>query len=477
MNAPAHHISAAQLLTPEFLEDLTEAERLILPYLFDEVWLRPNQRISAAPWVYYGFICGRGFGKSLGISTEINRRVQAGEETHIALMAPTEERVELVQVAFLIATAPPWFRPERYKGGLVWPNGIRATAYTPEAPGRSRGDNNSLSWLCEIVDWQHTTRLEAFHNITTATRVGNAQVIWDTTSKGKNEVIQILLDLHREDPRSYPIQRGTTFDNPFLPDNYLKTECRKYSGRRYDEEILGKVFAESDGALWHQAWLDDHRVDELPNSVDLRLVSIDPALSTHRDSDETGMIVGSRDRSADVFIEDDLSGRYPPEEWGDLAVQQCADNGAAGCIVERNHAGDLPSSIISSRASNRGIRVRILNKGQRFPRRTRGVIYIREKVSSRSKEHRAGGPASETEAGRVHLVGTFPELELELTTWVPGETKSPNRLDAMAQLITELRGLDQPGPMVSSGDVTNAASLNAKLQNRLRDIGKGKIIR
>jgi phage terminase large subunit-like protein len=41
-------------------------------------------------------------------------------------------------------------------------------------------------------------------------------------------------------------------------------------------------------------------------------------------------------------------------------------------------------------------------------------------------------------------VGSFPALESEMTSWVPGEGDSPNRLDALVWAITELM-VDKPG--------------------------------
>ena len=41
------------------------------------------------------------------------------------------------------------------------------------------------------------------------------------------------------------------------------------------------------------------------------------------------------------------------------------------------------------------------------------------------------------EQGRIHHVGTFPELEDELCEWEQGD-KSPNRLDALVWALTEL---------------------------------------
>jgi hypothetical protein len=97
---------------PKFLESLSPAARLALPYHAD-FWLRPEQRVPANAWRFCGFICGRGWGKSWAIAVELNRRVQAGEAKTIALVGPTEPRAREVMVEWLIKTSPPWFKAER----------------------------------------------------------------------------------------------------------------------------------------------------------------------------------------------------------------------------------------------------------------------------------------------------------------------------------------------------------------------------
>lgn len=466
-------------VAPEFFESLTPEEQLVIPYMFD-LWLRPKQRITDYDWRYLGFISGRGWGKSLAIAVEFNRRVQAGEARAPALMAPTDDRVDEVQISFLIATAPPWFRPKRYRGGIIWPNGVFAEAFTPEAPGRSRSGNFDLVWLCEIVDWQSSTRKEAFDNLTTACRIGRAQVMWDTTSKGKNDVIQHLEAVNALDPYTYPIQRGAMFDNPLLSKKYLKAECAKYSGREYDEEILGLTFSEAAGALWEQAWLDDHRVYMRPSNPELTIIGVDPALSAHKSADEVGIVRTSRDRDGDVYIEEDLSDKLKPEQWGDIVVDQCVNHGAAGVVIERNHLGDNATFVIKSRAANKGYKVRLLPRwgtkdAKSFPSRTPGVIYVREAVAASSKMSRASGPAAETEAGRVHCVGTLSELELEFTTYESGKDRSPNRYDAAVYSIIELRGLWEEVESDPVADTHEAANAYEVLRENLRRMGPRRI--
>ncbi len=449
MTEHAHELAAIQILAhiaPEFFDSLSDVEKLVLPYMH-ELWLRPEQRVLPGPWNYYGFHCGRGFGKTLGIGCELNRRVECGEAHDLAFMAPTEARVDEVQIKTLIECAPPWFRPERYRGGLRWPNGVQATTYTPEAAGRPRSGNHDLTWLTELVDWAPTSRFEAFKNITTATRVGpRPQVVWDTTSKGRNDVIEHLFALNAEAPALYPIVLGTMLDNPMLSPAYLLSETKKYVGRARDEEVLGRTYKETKGALFKQAWLDANR-RQVPPVWACKLVALDPGLSMAAGSDETGMMVGGNATDGHSYLERDLSARMPAEEWGDKTVAECLDRGAAGAILETNHIGNTGRALLKSRAQIRGAELRVIERTdeQPFPERTPGVIYLREVNTQHDKGTRGMGPASETEQGLIHLIGTFPELELELTTFEPGTTrKSPNRFDAHNYLFSELRGLNKP---------------------------------
>jgi phage terminase large subunit-like protein len=466
-------------LEPGFLDTLSPAERLVLAQMWD-VWLRPEQQIADSGWLWYGFICGRGFGKSISIACYINAQVEAGNAMNIGLMAPNEERVDALQIQPLIDCAPPWFKPERYKGGLIWPNGARAHVFTPEAPNGPRGPSFDLSWLSEIVAWQHTTRLLAFNNITTATRRGLKQVLWDTTSKGKNEIIQLLLELNAEDPETYPIQRGEMFDNPMFDEQYLKSECRKYTvgSRAFNEEVKGRVYAESAGALWHQDWISDHRRPIAPTAPVLRLVSLDPAISLEEDADDTGLVIGSADGSGDFYLEEDKSGHLAPEEWAEIAVNACATGGCAGIVIERNRGAEVNISLLRVHAERKGMRLEKLDKDKPF-KRTPGVVYVREMWSATSKQSRATAPASLSKDGRVHHCGPkerYAKLELQLTTWEPGTRESPNNLDAYAYLILELAGLNIEKPTDTASDIRVAAEVHKMLRQRLASAGRGRRI-
>jgi phage terminase large subunit-like protein len=455
-------------LAQEIVAGLSLKEQIVLACTPD-IWLRPEQQISRSDWIYYGFICGRGYGKTLAVGHEINRRVEAGESRSIGLMAPTLPRVGEVQIQTLIDTAPPWFKPIKVgDAGCVWPNGARALGFSPEAPGRCRSENFDLSWATELVDWQPTTRKDAWNNFSTATRASrDARLIWDTTNKGQNELILMLLDLHDNDPKMYPIQRGAMFDNPMLTRKYLHSECRKYvpGTRAYNEEVLGLVYAEAPGALWAVEWIETHRRLEKPRAPELRLISIDPGLTGEKTSDKVGFVIGSR-TSGHVYVEEDLSDHMTPDMYGDLAVRKCIDQRCAGVIIERNHVGDHAAFVITSAARNHQMQVRLLDKRDPFPAWTPGVIYVREVVAASSKITRAEAPASETKAGRVHVVGNLSELERQWTTFEPGSRKSPNQYDASVYLILELAQLGTEETNAAA-DLEVAAAAHKVLHERL----------
>lgn len=440
--APAYALAHC---APTYFDTLpSDVDRLVAAFDLD-AWLRPEQRIPEEGCCSFGVCGGRGFGKSVMLAHGLNSRVERGSCRKPALMGPNEDRVFEVQVKFLVDLSPPWFRAEPYRGGVRWPNGVVAEAFTPEAPDAPRSGNFDLSWLCEIVAWPRSTRREAYDNITTATRVGqHPLVLWDTTSKGKNEVIQQLLDDNKRDPQMHRILYGLTFDNPLLSKPYLRALVSKYvvGSRKYQEEIEGKIFTESTGALWRQSWLDDHRVRDVPADLANTILAYDPSLSAGPEADEAGLIVVSSTRNGELYVRDDLSGRQTPEACANAIVDRC-ERDAAGFVYERNHCGDMPRDLVKVIAARKRITVQELTReeAQRpFPRRRQGVIYVKTVTSARAKEDRAEAPAALYQEGRVHHVGRFDLLELEQTTWEPG-AKSPNRLDALVIGVAELAGI------------------------------------
>ena len=178
-------------------------------------WARPKQLPPEGRWRSWGFLGGRGMGKTRSCVEFINHEVDAGRATRIALAAQKLDRTIGMQVQALIDTAPPWNRPEWIdsKLRLVWPNGAYALALTPEVPGEIRGDNYDLSWVCELQSWPTATMEEAFDNFQLSTRVGLARIVWDCTPKRRHPILLGLLDAAKENPEIHHVVRGTIYEN------------------------------------------------------------------------------------------------------------------------------------------------------------------------------------------------------------------------------------------------------------------------
>lgn len=477
MSEPVCKLYAAAACDPNLWARLSPAARVVARYTI-EVMARPEQLFPAGDWRSLGYVCGRGFGKTTGIAANMNLLVERGVVRAPALAGPTDDRVDEVQIQNLIDCAPPWFKPERWNKTIRWPNGVVAEVHSAESPMRPRSSNLDLTWMCELVAWNATTRWDFYANITTATRVGIARFVWDTTSKGRNELILDLEAKHARNPSEHRIIRGTTFHNPMLSAKYLRDECAKYEGQTLDEELGGRVFDGASGALWSTTTLGLYRRAARPPGAPLTLIGVDPALTTTVKSDETGIVFAERGRDGHVYVFDDQSGKHGIDAWATIVVDGC-EAGAAGVVIERNRGGDQTSYPILSIARTREIEVVFLKKDESFPPWRRGVIYIREVWSDADKGQRATGPAAEYRAGRCHLVGdALKKLEFQLTTFVPGlrGQKSPNSYDAHNMVVTELAGLehDQPG-VRQQQDARQAEDAQAELMKRLAGAGKRSV--
>ncbi len=454
---------AALRRDPEFWRKLEPAAKVMLAARF-RYFARPEQIIPRHAWRTFGLDGARGLGKTTCVASEINASVEAGLESCIGLMAPSELRVHEVQIAALVATAPPWFVPEVRKQQLVWPNGVAAMIFTPGAPDAPRGGNFSTAWATEIVAWPQSTAVDAWNNLTTATRAGRKRVLWDSTNKGRNAVLESLRAANQRDPRENIIVGGTIFDAMHYDPVYLRAEWNKYTGVRRDEELLGRHFAQAAGALWSQTTIDRLRVAVAPALV-LEHVGIDPGFGVGEKNDMTGLHRAGLGVDGHVYLLEDRTGHHEPEAWGRIAIDWMPRGGRS--TLETNQGGNLNVGPMRSAAKDRGLRVVTIGREDDWPPADEGVVFVREVHSRENKGTRADGPAAETEAGRVHVVGELPDLELEMTTYEPGGTrKSPNRLDVAVFCITELAALNAGSADDPAGDMRAWASALKQLGAR-----------
>ena len=167
------------------------------------------------------------------------------------------------------------------------------------------------------------------------------------------------------------------------------------------------------------------------------VVAIDPATTSGDESDLTGIVVVARGPHVDDacklvqftnhcpghgYVLDDRTGRMRPTEWAHAGVDAYDFWDADRIVAEVNQGGDMVGTTIHA--------VRP------------GVPYTAVRASY-GKHKRAEPVASLWEQGRVHLMGSFPPLEAQLTSWTIDSTDShdqtsPDRMDAMVWGLTAL---------------------------------------
>lgn len=277
---------------------------------------------------------------------------------------------------------------------------------------RIQGKNLCGVWADEVGLWQQWDR--AWHeSITFAVRIAPARIIATGTPKGRTGIPRLLLD----DP-DVPVTRLRTADNEAnLHAPVLARLKERYAGTRLGrQELEGDLLKEVEGALWTWDLIEATRVTQPPDSSRI-VVAIDPAATSSKDSDETGIVVAGLGEDRQGYVLADRSGRFSPNEWAERAIHAFDEFGADRIVAERNQGGDMVKATLQT---------------------VRPDIPITLVWASRGKHTRAEPVAALYEQGRVHHVGAFPRLEEQLTSWTPQDGGSPDRLDALVWAITEL---------------------------------------
>lgn len=439
------------------LAKFTTVEKAALACHWD-FWAREKQKAPVTEWRTWGFLTGRGFGKTLSVSKYINAEIDAGRARLVCLLAQDEDSAVAIQVlgpSGLVATAPPWIRPEWLASAkeLVWPNGARAYVRTPEVPGKIRGLEYHLGWATEIQSWPVATREEALSNLRLSVRLGYARVVWDATPKKRHPLLKELLADAERDPERHVIVRGTTHENAAnLGDGYVAELERKYGGtQKGREELLGEMLEESEAALIKQAWIDAHRRC-MPPTIVRRAIGVDPAVTSRAGSDRTGIVEAGLAPDGQLLVLKDLSGRHDAPTWAKLVLDTYTTDQCDLVVVETNKGGNLLTQNLRAAAKDRGLRVELVDD-RWSPHRAAGVVFVREVFSRGPKEDRAQPLATAYERGRVsHVMSEhdLSALEETLTTWEPAPgNRSPDGLDALVHVGGELLGITSTKPDAS----------------------------
>ena len=376
---------------------------------------RPNQQAPAGAWSTWLLLAGRGFGKTRTGAEWVRQQI-AGGKSRIALVAPTAADARDVVVegeSGLLAVCrragqEPLYEPSKRR--ITWPSGAMATTYSADEPDRLRGPQHDAAWCDELAAWRYP---EAWDMLRFGLRLGDdPRTVVTTTPRP----VALLRDLMAD--ANTITTRGSTYDNASnLSPGFVAAIRARYEGTRLGrQELNAELLDDVPGALWTRAMLDDARV---PTAPTLRrvVVAIDPAVTSGKDSDETGIVVAGVDEDGRAYVIADLSARTSPDAWARIAVRAYHLHGADRIVAEANNGGDLVETLI--RTVDRNVAYRAVR-------------------ASRGKVARAEPVAALYEQGRVRHVGVFAHLEDQMTTYVGDASSSPDRLDALVWAMTDL---------------------------------------
>jgi phage terminase large subunit-like protein len=411
------------------------------------LWARPEQRQPTSfvakqthTWLILG---GRGMGKTRpGAETTVARAMELGKHYRNALIAliakdPADARkVMLEGESGILSISPPWFKPnwEPSKTQLTWPNGVVANIFSSEQPDDLRGPQHHFGWGDEPGKWKHAE--ETWDMYQFGLRLGqDPQTVLTGTPRPTKMIKEVIAD-----PDTV-VTRGRTKDNePNLAPSFIRYIYRKYAGTRLGrQELDAELLDDTEGALWTLLLIESLRVRTAPELVKV-VVGVDPAVTDPKndpdeENAETGIVCEGIGRDGHLYTLADRSGRYSPEDWGCIVLETAWEFGAEEIIGETNNGGDLVEFV-----------VRTAYEKMRAEGRTESYLF-KKVTASRAKRTRAEPISQRYEQRRAHHVGTFPELEDQMSTWVPG-MKSPDRMDAKVWASTAL-AFDETPPDVS----------------------------
>lgn len=419
---------------------LDEEELEFLTYDW-EFWARPEQRVPMhnprsedGSWTTWLIDAGRGFGKTRVGAETVRKWVKSYR--YVNLIGATADDARDIMIegeSGILAICPKDERPEYLpsKRRLEWPNGAWSLIFTADEPDRLRGKQHMKAWGDEIAAWRYR---EAWDQLMMGLRLGDSpQVVATTTPKPVELIKEILAD-----PTTF-VTHGTTYDNKNnLAPAFFNRVIKKYEGTRLGrQELNAELLEDNPGALWQRKLIDIARVgpSSVPRDLVRIAVGVDPAVTSNEDSDETGIVAGARDAQdpPHFYIFEDASiAMATPDQWATRVVETYRTWSADRVVGEVNNGGDLVETVIRHKS----------------PSISYSAVH-----ATRGKVIRAEPIAALYEQGRVHHVGSFPTLEDQMCDYNPTvDTKSPDRMDALVWVLTELSSdTYSPEPATAGG--------------------------
>ena len=403
----------------EAIQTLPHDDVAALAYDF-YMWGRTSQIMPPGDWRVWLMLAGRGFGKTRSGAEWVRMLAEEKRAMRIALVAPTAAALRNVMIegeSGILATSHPAFRPSfaPSRQRLEWPNQVVAYGYSADEPERLRGPQHDAAWCDELAAWRYP---DAWDMLMLGLRLGSDPRVMITTTPKPTALIRRLAG----DPATL-VTRGSTWDNaPNLAPAFIAEIVKQYEGTRLGrQELEAELLDDTPNALWTREGIEACRVRQAPQLRRI-VVAIDPAVSSGRDADETGIVVAGLGEDGLGYVLEDGSERLRPEAWAARAIALYRRYQADRVVGESNNGGDLVEATL--RAVDRAVSYKAVR-------------------ASRGKAVRAEPVAALYEQGRVKHRGAFPALEDQMCAFASDFDRgragySPDRVDALVWALTEL---------------------------------------
>ncbi len=386
-------------------------------------WLltaRPEQITPQGSWRIWLVMAGRGWGKTLTGAQDIAYHALWNDGARLAVIAPThaDARDTCVEGSSGLLSVLPreciasW---NRSLSELNLNNGSKVKLFSADEPERLRGPQFHRAWADELAAWKNP---HAFDQVMMGLRLGrHPQLVITTTPRP----ILMIKNLVKRVGKDVFLTRGRSEENAGnLAPHVLADLRERYGGTRLGrQELDAEIVEDLEGALWSHAAFDAARVGHPPDHLERIVIAIDPAVTSHSKSDETGLVVAARGADGTFYVLADASGQMSPECWARRAISLRDEWDADLIIGEVNEGGDLIERM-----------VRLADPYVSY----KGVRAIKAKAV------RAFPVAALYERGVVHHVGLHAALEDQMCKFTGHGLMdgSPDRVDALVWAMTEL---------------------------------------
>lgn len=403
------------------------------------VYARPEQLRPRVCNKWWNLQAGRGFGKTrAGAEHTLDMMELWGDVFQGGACSKTTHDVRSIMVegeSGLVACARRRGVDLIYlpsKRLVMHPNGAKLHLYSGEVKGDTRGFDGNYFWADELPHWQFAE--EAFMNVDLALRrkapAPGPHGIITSTPLRRSIISSMLVDPERA--HLFTTTRGKTADNEAnLAPGYVAAMQRQYGATwKGRQELEGELITDGSGGFTKEL-IDRHR-DIAAINRDLReiVIAIDPAVTSKKESDATGIIAVGAGGHADVthfYVLDDMTHESAtPRTWITavlFAVQtlQARYSVRVRVLVEDNQGGETWDLLFETVAQE-----------LRLP-----MPQLKRVTAKQSKIERADQAGLLYEQGRVHHIGVLSQLEEQMVRWVPG-MESPDRMDALVHALNDL---------------------------------------